>query len=244
MRLVKFLAEAGVAARRQAGELVKAGRVKVGGRVVKEPGLQVDPETASVEVDGRRLSVPRGKVCYLVFKPRGYVSTVRDPQGRPKVVDLVPDRGRRLYPVGRLDMDTEGLLLLTDDGELAYLLTHPKFGVPKTYRALVAGFPAPAALDRLRRGIILEDGPTAPAQVEVVRQQGRHTWLEVTIHEGRKRQVRRMLEAIGYPVTALRRTSLGFLTLDGLRPGQYRRLTSEEIARLKDLAAGYDRAGT
>lgn len=238
MRLVKVLAEAGVASRRRAGEMVKAGRVTVNGRVCRAPGLDVDPQKVEIMVDGRSVRPVEEKVCYLVFKPKGYVSTSKDPQGRPLVVDLLPATGLRLYPVGRLDMDTEGLLLLTNDGELAYLLTHPRFDVPKTYRALVVGSPSREVITRLRRGVMLEDGPTAPAQVRVVGRRGPHTWLEITLREGRKREVRRMWAAVGHPVVTLRRIRLGFLTLNGLQPGEYRRLSPDEIRNLKNLAAG------
>lgn len=238
LRLNKFLAVAGVASRRKADTLVAAGQVKVNGEVVREPGRQVDPERDVVVCGSRRVKLPGDRICLLLYKPRGYITTTHDPQGRPKVTDLVP-QGRRLYPVGRLDADTEGLLLMTDDGELAYLLTHPRYEVPKTYVALVRGRPGPEALERLRRGVHLEDGITAGAEVRVAGREGGNTWLEITIHEGRKRQVKRMAAAVGHPVLALKRTRIAFLGVGTLKPGRYRYLTREEVSRLKALATGW-----
>jgi 23S rRNA pseudouridine2605 synthase len=232
MRLAKFLAHAGVASRRASEQLVFAGRVTVGGEVVRDPARDVDG-SEGIEADGRPARSWRGeRAVYAVNKPAGVVSTASDPQGRTTVVSLVPS-GRRLYPVGRLDADTTGLILLTDDGPLAHRLTHPSFEVPRTYRAKVRRAPVRGpALETLRSGVELEDGMTAPARVRRLAPD----IVEITIHEGRKRQVRRMLEAVGHPVFALERVAFGPLRLKGLEPGAHRRLTGAEIARLR--AAG------
>lgn len=235
-RLHKFMARAGVASRRQCEELIARGRVKINGRVITTLGLKIDPLKDRVEVDGRPLARPEKKVYLLLNKPAGYVTTVKDPRGRAKVTDLLRGIKQRVYPVGRLDYDTEGLLLLTNDGDLAYALTHPRHEVPKTYLARVKGVPAPEKLKALARGVPLEDGPTAPARVRLVSDKGGNGLLEITIHEGRNRQVRRMCEHIGHPVLALRRVRIGPLELGGLKPGQYRHLTFREVARLKKVA--------
>jgi 23S rRNA pseudouridine2605 synthase len=231
MRLVKYVAHAGAASRRAGERLIADGRVVVDGEVVRDPARDVD-DASVVELDGRVLSGPEPRVAYLLNKPVGVVSSARDTHGRTTVVELVPDTGLRLYPVGRLDADSEGLIVLTNDGELANRLTHPRFEVPKTYRARIADPPiAAAALARLRAGVALEDGMTAPARV---RRRGQVV-IELTIHEGRNRQVRRMCEAVGHEVLELRRVALGPLTLGELEPGQHRRLTSAEIERLRAL---------
>jgi 23S rRNA pseudouridine2605 synthase len=229
VRLAKYLAHAGVASRRASEQLVFAGRVTVGGDVVRDPARDVDG-SLPVAVDGRPVRVSSGqRAVYAVHKPRGVVSTVSDPQGRPTVVSLVPS-ARRLYPVGRLDADTTGLILLTDDGELAHRLTHPSFEVPRTYHAKVRHAPVrEEALQRLRAGVELEDGRTAPARVKRLAPDR----LEITIHEGRKRQVRRMCEAVGHPVIGLERVRFGPLWLGKLEAGRYRRLTAIEIEKLR-----------
>jgi 23S rRNA pseudouridine2605 synthase len=229
VRLAKYLAHAGVASRRASEQLVFAGRVTVGGEVVRDPARDVDG-SVPVAVDGRHVRVSNGqRAVYAVHKPRGVVSTASDPQGRPTIVSLVPSQ-RRLYPVGRLDADTTGLILLTDDGELAHRLTHPSFEVPRTYHAKVRHPPVREdALKRLREGIELEDGTTAPARVKRLGTDR----VELTIHEGRKRQVRRMLEAVGHPVIALERVRFGPLWLGKLEEGQHRRLTAAEIEKLR-----------
>jgi 23S rRNA pseudouridine2605 synthase len=229
MRLGKYLAHSGVASRRASEELVFSGRVTVAGEVVRDPALDVDG-SEGIEVDGRPAKAWKGeRAVYLVNKPAGVVSTASDPQGRPTIVALVPS-GRRLYPVGRLDADTTGVILLTDDGPLAHRLTHPSFEVPRVYRATVRRPPVRnQALQRLREGVELEDGVTAPARV---RRLAPDT-VEITIHEGRKRQVRRMLDAVGHPVAALERVAFGPLGLRGLGPGEHRRLTAAEIERLR-----------
>jgi 23S rRNA pseudouridine2605 synthase len=229
MRLAKYLAHAGIASRRAAETMIRGGRVTVAGGVVRDPALDVD-EQVVVMVDGREIDGPEGHVVYAVNKPLGVVSTARDTHGRPTVVSLVPDEPRRLYPVGRLDADSSGLILLTNDGALAHRLTHPSFEVPKTYRARVGGGPVGnEALHRLREGVCLEDGTTAPARVRRV---GRGV-LELTIHEGRNRQVRRMCETVGHPVRELERVAFGPLELGDLAQGGCRRLGDAEAELLR-----------
>jgi 23S rRNA pseudouridine2605 synthase len=245
MRLAKYLAHAGVASRRAAETVIAGGRVNVDGEIVLDPARDVD-EHSRVIVDGRMLSGPEARVVYALHKPLGVVSTARDPHGRPTVLELVdanparPAAGAeparpRLYPVGRLDADSSGLILLTNDGELANRLTHPRFEVQKTYRATLGGAPAgDGVLRALRRGVELDDGPTAPARVR--RLAG--DLIEITIHEGRNRQVRRMCEAAGRPVLALERVAVGPLRLGGLAVGEHRRLTEREIETLRSLSSG------
>jgi 23S rRNA pseudouridine2605 synthase len=227
VRLNAYLARAGVASRRGADELIKAGRVRVNG----EPGALntfVEPEDR-VELDGRLL-VPQALAYVLLHKPAGVVTTARDPHGRPTVVDLVRHPAR-VVPVGRLDADTTGALLLTNDGPLAHRLAHPRYEVEKVYEAEVEGEPDDAALRRLEEGVELEDGPTAPARVRR-RDPSR---IELAIHEGRKHQVKRMLEAVGHPVRRLHRSRYAGLTLEGLGPGEWRELSPGEVARLRAL---------
>jgi 23S rRNA pseudouridine2605 synthase len=227
VRLAKYLAHSGVASRRAAEELVAAGRVTVAGRRARDPALDVD-EGSGVAVDGRPVS-PEPREVHVLNKPAGVVSTARDTHGRRTVTELVPS-SQRLYPVGRLDADTTGLILLTNDGELAERLTHPRYGVEKVYRAQVLPSPvAERALRRLREGVDLEDGRTSPARAR----QLRPGVVELTIREGRNRQVRRMCEVVGHRVVALERVAFGALRLDGLPPGQSRRLGAAEVERLR-----------
>jgi 23S rRNA pseudouridine2605 synthase len=227
MRLAKFLAHAGVASRRAAEAIVGDGRVTVDGAVVTDPARDVD-ESNRVELDGRRVE-PEPREVHALNKPAGVVSTARDTHGRPTVVQLVRSR-RRLYPVGRLDAETTGLILLTNDGELAERLTHPRYGVKKVYRARIQpGRLSPRALRALKEGVELEDGRTAPAGVR----QPATGMVELTIREGRKRQVRRMLEAVGHRVVELERVAFGPMGLRGLEPGKSRRLTKAEVERLR-----------
>jgi 23S rRNA pseudouridine2605 synthase len=218
-----------MASRRAAERLVADGRVTVGGAVVTDPALDVDGGSG-VAVDGEPVR-PERRVVYAVNKPAGVVSTAQDTHGRPTVTDLVEDP-RRLYPVGRLDADTSGLILLTNDGELANLLTHPRYEVEKVYRARTERPPAAAAVEALRRGVVLDDGPTQPARV---RRAGPGV-LEIAIREGRNRQVRRMLEAVGHPVVELERVAFGPLSLGALRPGSHRRLGEAEVDALRAAA--------
>jgi 23S rRNA pseudouridine2605 synthase len=237
MRLAKYLAQIGVASRRRAEEIVRAGRVTVGGELVTDPARAVRLGD-EVAIDGAPAPSAAAPVVYALNKPAGVVSTASDPRGRPTVVELV-GAPSRLYPVGRLDIDTTGLILLTNDGDLAYRLTHPRFEVPKTYRATVARPPVgKAALAALRRGVELDDGPTAPARVRLLGP----AQLELTIREGRNRQVKRMCAAVGHPVRQLERVAIGELRLGALKPGVYRRLTRAELAALTAEPAGYPRA--
>jgi 23S rRNA pseudouridine2605 synthase len=231
MRLAKYLAHAGVASRRAAEEIVRAGRVSVAGETVTDPARDVD-ESSGVAVDGEPLRGPRERVVYAVNKPPGVVSTARDTHGRPTVVELAPPGAGRLYPVGRLDADTTGLILLTNDGDLANRLMHPRYEVPKTYRAKLRGRVSEDDLKRLRAGIELDDGPTLPARARRVEDE-----IEIIIREGRKRQVRRMFEAVGHPVVELRRVAFGPLRLAGLAPGAARRLTAREVETLSGRSA-------
>jgi 23S rRNA pseudouridine2605 synthase len=230
VRLAKYIAHCGVASRRHAERLVTSGRVSVDGERVVDPARDVEDRN-DVRVDGRPIGRERHEY-YLVNKPVGVVSTAHDPEGRRKVTDLVPSAAR-LYPVGRLDADTSGLILVTNDGELANRLMHPSFEVGKTYRARVQGAVAETALERLRSGVMLEDGPTAPASASVLARRARDTVLELTIHEGRKRQLRRMCEAVGNPVIELERTRFGPLELGALSRGDFRPLDPEEVELLR-----------
>lgn len=231
MRLNAYLARAGIASRRRADELIAAGRVRVNG----EPAalhLVVGPDDV-VEVDGQRVE-PQPLVYLLLHKPGGVVTTARDPQGRPAVVDLVP-AWPRVVPVGRLDRDTTGALLLTNDGALAHRLAHPRYRVPKVYVAEVEGVPGPGALEVLRRGVELEDGRTAPAEARLLETRGTSSTLELALHEGRKHQVKRMCAVIGHPVRRLHRSRYADLDVEGLPPGGWRSLTREEVHMLHRL---------
>lgn len=237
-RLQKFLAQAGISSRRAAETMIETGRVSVNGEIVTRLGTRVDPENDAVRVDGKRVRQHPGERIYLLLnKPRGYVTTLRDPEGRPTVVDLIRDVHRRVYPIGRLDFHSEGLLLLTDDGDLAHELMHPRHGVEKAYWAKVRGEPSADAFRRLERGILLEGRKTLPARLRLVRK-GENAWVEVVIREGRKHQVRKMLEAIGHPVSRLRRVRYAGLELGSLPIGAYRPLLPREIAGLRRAAAG------
>jgi 23S rRNA pseudouridine2605 synthase len=229
-RLQKVLARAGLASRRACEELIAAGRVRVNGEIA-ELGRRVDPAHDRIEVDGALVAAAPGLAHYLLNKPRGVVTTAADPQGRTTVVDLVPAQPR-VFPVGRLDADTEGLIIVTNDGPLAHRLTHPRFGIDKEYVAEVSGTPRPVALRALRRGVQLDDGPTAPARVSLLAP----SVLRITIHEGRNRQVRRMCEAVGHPVQRLVRTRIGPLADRRLAPGHWRPLTPREIRALAEAA--------
>ena len=236
MRLQKYLALSGVASRRNAEKMIADGRVAVNGRVITEMGVQVEEEDI-VCVDGVRI-FPETEKHYVVYhKPAGEVTTVNDPEGRPCVLDHFRDYPVRLYPVGRLDYDSEGLLLLTNDGELAQRLTHPSCEVDKVYLARVTGNPSNEAIDRLRRGVFMEGDQrkTYPAQVRVVRDESLFSDIVVTIHEGRNRQVRRMFDAVGHKVLLLRRIRFGAVELGDLRRGEWRELTQEEIDALHRL---------
>jgi 23S rRNA pseudouridine2605 synthase len=240
------LAHAGVASRRHAETLMAQGRVTVNGAVASQLGMRVDPARDDVRVDGRRIRPVGARTYVLLNKPAGTVTTASDPQGRQTVLDLLPPdlRARRVYPVGRLDRDTEGLLLLTDDGALALRMAHPRYALAKEYHALVEGHPSPATLRQLARGVTLpgDPRPTAPARTWNIRRESDEPWVGLEIHEGRNRQVRRMLDAVGHPVKRLRRVRIGPLALGQLPPGAWRLLAEDEVAALRD-AVGLAGAG-
>ena len=233
-RLQKIIAAAGYCSRRRAEELIAAGRVRVDGQTVKL-GDQADAQTSIILIDDKPLKAAEDLVYILLNKPLGMVTTLNDPEGRPVVTDLVRDLPVRLFPVGRLDINTSGLLLMTNDGALANSLAHPSHQVDKTYLAKVRGQLSEQSKKSLEEGVLLEDGLTAPATLANLRYRGGHTWFELTIHEGRNRQVRRMCEALGHQVSRLVRIGYAFLTLEGLAPGQKRMLTGKEVARLKSI---------
>ena len=235
-RLQKILAHRGVASRRKCEEMISSGRVRVNGKIITELGCKVDADVDIIEVDGKKLNQEETKVYLLLNKPVGYITTISDPQGRKKVTDLLKGVRERVYPVGRLDFDSEGLLLLTNDGDLTYALTHPKHQVTKTYEVRVIGVPNEQALENLRNGIKLDDGYTAPAKVKLMKNLGSKSILEITIHEGRNRQVRRMFNFIGNPVLNLKRTKIAFLEINRLKLGEFRRLNAPEILKLKKMA--------
>ncbi|RMF21379.1 MAG: rRNA pseudouridine synthase [Deltaproteobacteria bacterium] len=238
-RLHVALARAGVCSRRQAEKLITAGEVRVNGRVVRELGTSVDPASDRITVGGKALKPP-APLRYLAFhKPDGMLTTMSDPRGRPCVGDLLEGAGVKLFPVGRLDFHSSGLLLLTNDGELCQRLTHPRYHVEKTYRVKVSGVPSDAQIESLRRGVRLEDGRTAPAYVRVEKTTPSKAWLEMRIHEGRNRQLRRMLEAVGLRVDKLRRTAVGPVRLGRLPAGSFRPLEEGEVRALR-AAAGLD----
>lgn len=231
-RIQKILARAGIASRRHSEELIRAGRVRVNGQVVDQLGATADPETDAIEVDGRPVVVASVRAYYLLHKPRGYLSTCYDPQGRKTVLELVP-YAPGLHPVGRLDRDTSGLLILTNDGAFTEALTHPRHGIAKTYVAEVKGRPGAPAIERLRTGVKLEGGVTLPARIEIIERHKDTTILAVTIREGRNRQVRRMMEAVGHPVVRLERVAIGDMSAGDLAPGKFRPLTDDEVAALR-----------
>ena len=235
IRLQKFLAEANIASRRKAEELIQAGRVRVNGKTVTELGTKVDDEKDIVEADGKEVRI-EGKLVYIMLnKPEGCVTTAHDQFNRRTVLDLVEGVSERIYPVGRLYYDTSGLIILTNDGDLTYRLTHPKHNVAKTYIALVDREPTEEEIHTFENGVVIDGRKTAKARLKVIKQDDVGAYLMIVIHEGRNRQVRKMCEAIGHPVRRLKRTATGKLTLGKLKKGQWRYLTDEEIAYLKSL---------
>lgn len=235
MRLARYLAMTGAASRRHAEELIVQGRVTVNGAIIDKPSFTVDPEQDIVLLDDRRPAV-ENKVTLLLYKPAGYICSVSDPQGRLTVMELVKEIRQRIYPVGRLDFDTEGLLLMTNDGDFANLMIHPRYEMVKTYEAKVKGLVKSEDIRKLTRGVLLDDGITAPAKVQIFEQSDRDTLLQLEIHEGRKRQVRRMCDVVGHPVIHLKRVAFSCLDLEGLQPGQYRFLNDVEVKRLVEMA--------
>ena len=230
VRLHKIIAQAGITSRRKAEELIRSGRVRVNGAVVTELGSKADPKRDHIEVDGRRIEPQQPRVAVLLNKPDGYITSMKDPEGRPTVTRLVDDIPVRLFPVGRLDYHTEGLLIMTNDGSLAQSIEHPSAAIDKVYQAKVKGIPAGTTLQRLRKGIFIDGKKTRSAKIRVLESR-KNTWLEVTIQEGRQNQVRKMFEAVGHPVLKLRRIAIGFLREPRLKPGEYRYLTPEEIRK-------------
>jgi 23S rRNA pseudouridine2605 synthase len=232
-RLQKILSKAGVTSRRKAEDLILQGRVSVNGNIVRELGTKAVLGRDEICVDGKTIKPETEKLVLAFFKPKRCVTTLNDPQGRSTVADFVNKFPMRLYPIGRLDYDAEGLLLLTNDGELAHRLQHPRYKVPKTYLVKVRGHPPTEALAKLQQGVNLEDGITAPAELKVMEDDQKATWLSLTLREGRKHQVKRMCAAVGHPVLRLRRTKIGPIELDDLRPGEIRRLKSREVRNLR-----------
>jgi 23S rRNA pseudouridine2605 synthase len=239
-RLQKILSKAGITSRRKAEELILQGRVSVNGRVVSELGTKAVLGKDDICLDGKAIKPATEKVVVALFKPRNFVTTLHDPQGRPTVADLVKNISVRVYPVGRLDYDAEGLLLMTNDGELAHRLQHPRYKVPKTYLVKTSGRPLEEALAQLQQGVSLEDGITAPAELNVQEDDNRATWLTLTLKEGRNHQVKRMCAAVGCPVLKLRRTKIGPIDIGNLRPGKSRILKIREVRALRQ-AVGLDK---
>ncbi|MGA9522523.1 MAG: pseudouridine synthase, partial [Myxococcaceae bacterium] len=237
-RLQKFLASAGVASRRHAEELITQGRVTVNNAVVRELGTKVEPGKDLVAVDGSLVEVPEEKTHLLLYKPVGVVTTMEDPQGRPTVADYVRDVGVRVFPVGRLDFDAEGALIMTDDGELAHALTHPKFQVPRTYLAKVKGSPTPETLQRMIDGVRLEDGMAEAAEADVFEAAEKNTWIRIVVKEGRPHLIKRLCAAVGHPVVRLYRPAQGGISVQGLRPGETRALKPEEVERVRAVTRG------
>jgi len=230
-RLQKYLATAGVASRRKAEELIKQGRITVNGKIITEMGAKIDPNSDIIYFDGRRVS-GETKIYLLLHKPAGYLCTLNDPQKRPIVTDLLPKITKRIFPVGRLDLDTEGALIMTNDGELGQFIQHPRYEVNKTYQVTVTGKPTDLDLQKLRKGIMIDGHKTYPARIRILHSQTNSTTLEIIIHEGKKRQVRKMFKAIGCPVQRLIRTAYGNLKLGDLPRGKYRKLTENDIKKL------------
>lgn len=231
MRLQKFIAHSGLASRRAAEDLIKQGRVKVNGTVITDMGNMVS-EADAVEVDGIAIEAEAEKVYIMLNKPVGYVSSAKDQFGRQTVLDLVKDINKRLYPVGRLDYDTSGLILLTNDGDFTYRMTHPKHEIGKVYEALISGVPSSEELMRFETGLEIEDYITSPAQISIIHTKGNNTLVRVTIHEGKNRQVRKMCLAIGHKVITLKRITIGPIALGDLSEGKWRKLTPDELKSL------------
>ncbi len=233
-RLQKVMAHAGVASRRKSEDIIAEGRVKVNGVVVTEMGTKVDPVHDTIEVDGEEIEKEK-KIYIKLHKPKGYVTTVNDPQGRQTVLDLIHSIDKRIYPVGRLDLDSSGLLLLTNDGDLTYKITHPSHELDKEYTVVVNGELTKAELNRFKKGIQLEEGKTSPAKIEKVNQDSKNTTYKVIIHEGMNRQIRRMFDKLGYEVVSLIRVRIGNISLGSLQPGEYRKLSRKKLQDLKGL---------
>lgn len=235
MRIQKFMAKCGVASRRKSEELIRQGLVEVNGQVITEPGLKIDPDKDLVKVNNKKIKLESKKVYIMLNKPLGYVTSLKDEKNRRGVTDLIDGVRERIYPVGRLDIDTTGLLLLTNDGDLTYRLTHPSNEVVKRYIAVVEGVPNKRELESFRQGLLIDGKKTAKAYIKILRSFEDESILDIRIHEGRNRQVRKMCEAINHPVKKLKRVAIGELELGDLHVGNWRFLTEEEIAYLKSL---------
>ncbi|WP_273701740.1 pseudouridine synthase [Tepidanaerobacter acetatoxydans] len=235
MRLQKYLSQAGVDSRRACEDIILQGKVSVNGKTIKKLGTKVNPETDIIKVNGKVCSLKYDFIYILINKPKGILTTVKDPLGRPTVLDLLPEFCERVFPVGRLDKETEGLLILTNDGEVTYKLTHPKYKVIKIYVAHVKGIVGNNKIKALEKGVTLEDGVTAPAKANILKVLRNSTIIKLEIHEGRKRQVRRMCDSIGHPIIELKRTQIGDISIKGLKPGEWRLLSQREIDYIKGL---------
>ena len=238
MRLQKFLAQAGIASRRAAEELIRQGRLEVNG-VKAQLGLSVDPLEDLVRLDGKPVTLRTNRIVLAFYKPSGCVTTASDPQGRRTVLDFFPDFEERIYPVGRLDYDAEGLLLLTNDGELANRLLHPRYGISKVYDVKIKGHPDKKTIEQLRSGVRIEEGVTAPAEVEIIRELPNAAWLRITLHQGWNRQIKRMCLAVGHPVLRIRRIAYGPVRLGTLSPGRHRLFRLDEIRKIYEEAGLY-----
>jgi pseudouridine synthase len=232
VRLQKIISQAGVTSRRKAEDLIREGRVRINGKTVFELGTKADPDRDTIDVDGKRIEPKQPKISVLLNKPDGYITSLRDPEGRPTVKKLVDNIPLRLYPVGRLDYHTEGLLILTNDGDLAQKIEHPSHTLEKVYLAKVKGIPEENKINKLRTGIVLEGRKTLPAKIKIMETR-KNAWLEITIREGRQNQIRNMFEEIGHPVLKLKRVAIGAIRDDSLKPGEYRMLKPQEIKILK-----------
>jgi pseudouridine synthase len=235
VRLHKILAEAGVSSRRGGEDLILAGKVSVNGRVIKELGFKADPVLDRIRVEGRPLPCPAPKVYYLFYKPRGVITSLHDPEGRPTIRDFIVRIKTAVFPVGRLDYDAEGLLLLTNDGGMALQLTHPRYRVPRTYLVKIKGQLATGEMKRIEKGVMLEDGMSPQLKITPIKRLRQNSWLRVTLHEGRNRVIKRTFEAMGHPVLQLKRIGFASLSLEGLRPGEHRPLSLDEIEQLRSM---------
>lgn len=237
MRINKYIASCGVASRRKAEEIILEKRVKVNGKVIEELSFNIDEKNDLVEIDGKKIRISENYIYIALNKPEGYITTVKDQFDRPSVLDLVSNINERIYPIGRLDYETSGLLILTNDGDLTYKLTHPKHEVAKTYVARVKGIPSIEKMKKFEEGLYIEDYKTAPAKIRIIdkNEEKNYSICEIKIHEGRNRQVRKMCKAIGHPVQRLKRTAMGKITIKGTEIGKYRHLTAEEIEYLKAI---------
>ena len=234
-RLQKFLSKAGVASRREAERLIAEGRVTVNGEIIVTQGTKVNVSKEEIRVDGELVKPLKTTKYLLLYKPRGYICTLKDPQNRPLVTDLVGTHQQGLFSVGRLDYDTEGLLILTNDGDFAYSLTHPSKKVKKIYLIKVKGSPSLIAIKKLEKGIHIQEGKTAPCKISFFKKSDKNTWLRIVMHEGKNRQIKKMFMAVNHPVLKIKRIGLSFLSLEGLKIGEHRPLSSEEVRKLKEL---------